>query len=99
MDALTRARQVLAARVIDPKVKFVPGLADDLRAILGGFTELQRRVEILAACALRVSYGAAQPRSHVQALADMGEEAAAIKRALEHGGQCCCVDCMRDRHG
>lgn len=96
MDALTRARQVLAARVTDPRVKFVPGLADDLKAILGGFTELQRRVEVLAAVTLRASYGAAQPRSHVDALAAMGEEPAAIKRALEHGGQCCCSECMRD---
>lgn len=48
MDALQAARERLAARIKDTRIKLVPGLADDLRAILGAFSELETRVSIVA---------------------------------------------------
>lgn len=96
MDALTKARKRLSSRIADPKVKFVPGLSEDLRAMLDAIDELDRRTSNLAAFALRKHFW---PLSQVntaqlRALTEMGTEPATVGRIGTHGERCVCCECM-----
>lgn len=100
MDALERARRVLSARVADPKVKFVPGLVDDLKAILGAFEEVARRTDALASAHLLLLSKASLHPGHADYLGEMGPKSADILRMWRHGERCTCGECMDGRcHG
>lgn len=97
MDALKVACEALAARIIDPKARFIPGLADDLRAVLLAFEELDRRTELLASCVLQKHYW---PSSKLtkrgrDALIAFGAEAATVGRRADHSPICTCSECMQ----
>lgn len=96
MAALAKARERLAARIRDPKLLMVPGLQDDLRAIVGALDELELRTATLAAFALRKHYW---PLSQVhpgqlKALIEMGTDPATVARVATHGERCTCYECM-----
>lgn len=97
MDALAKARKVLEARVADKKTLYIPGLADDLRAVLGGFDELQNRTAMLAAVVLQKHYWPTSrlSRHEIDELARFGTDAAAAQRIAEHGQWCTCEACFR----
>jgi hypothetical protein len=96
MDALAKARKRLSSRLADPKVKFMPGLADDLRAIDDAFEHIERSLANLAAFALRKHFW---PMSQVhpgqlKALTELGTDPATVARVAQHGGICTCSECM-----
>ena len=95
-NPLAAARKVLAARVNDPKVKFIPGLSDDLRAILGAFDEIDRRIGVCASVLMAKHF--AQTSLHpaeVQALSELSDVARARYREGTHDCACTCSQCMR----
>lgn len=96
MDALREARDKLSSRISDPKVRFVPGLADDLKSIANAFAELERRTSMLAAVVLRKHYWPGSPiqKSEVDGLTAMGQDAETIARIASHGDTCCCELCL-----
>lgn len=96
MDALAKARKRLSSRISDPKVMFVPGLADDLRAIDAAFEEIERRTSNLAAFALRKHFWPLSQvnKAQLQALIEMGTEPATVARIGTHGERCLCSECM-----
>ena len=96
METLDEARARLAARIDDPKVRFVPGLADDLRALLVVVDELGRRTSTLAAFALRKHFwpASAVHRAQLQALMEMGAEPTVVGRIGTHSDGCLCEHCM-----
>lgn len=96
MDALTQARKQLADRLKDPKVKMLPGLADDLRAIDAAFAHVQLALSNLAAFSLRKHFW---PMSQVhpgqlKALTELGTDPATVARIAQHGERCTCEQCM-----
>ncbi len=97
MDALTKARQVLARRVADPKLVLMPDLKADLRAVLEGFDEIERRTALLAAVVLQKHYWPTSRlrRDEINELARFGTDAAAAQRIAEHGANCVCELCFR----
>jgi hypothetical protein len=96
-NALVAARKALSSRINDPKVKFVPGLADDLRAILAAFDECDRRTSVLAAVALKKHFwpDAGLSKEHFAVLEEMGAEPATVSRVGKHGKDCLCEQCMK----
>jgi hypothetical protein len=57
LDGLERAKKTLVNRINSMQVTMIPGLRDDLRAILGGFEELERRIGVVAHVVVRKHYG------------------------------------------
>lgn len=94
MDPLSKAREVLARRITDPKAKMF-GLSEDLRVILDAFAELERRCGVLASIALHRHYWPGEPMHPAswQALSEMSDRARALYRIGEHGAQCECQQC------
>lgn len=90
MDALTKAREVLSSRLKDKKIMFVPGLAEDLRAIDNAFAEIDVRTRVLASIILRRHYW---PESsikppHFEKLVALAEP------TTKHATNCLCRDCF-----
>jgi len=93
-----KARKLLSSRITDVRIRFIPGLADDLRAIDGAFADIESGLATLAAVMLRKHYwpDAALPQSQFEALATMGQESAAIQRVAmpSHPPGCLCNLCF-----
>lgn len=99
MDALSEARARLSSRISDKRLLMVPGLSDDLRAILAAFEELEQRATDLecraanlAAFSLRKHYWPMSPALNEQlcALIDMAKGAL----GPTHSERCLCSECM-----
>ena len=92
VDALTKAREVLARRIADPKLLLMPDLKADLRAILEAFEEIDERTSALAAFALRKHFwpASAVSSSNLRRLMEMGGEA----KTASHDQRCICEQCM-----
>jgi len=95
---LKEAKDALRKRLTDKRLVMVPGLREDLAAILGGFEDLERRTGVLAAFLANL---ATDPESgllpaEVAAIAAMSDHARARLRAWSHGARCTCADCMRE---
>jgi hypothetical protein len=99
--ALKETRKALAARISDPRTRIIPGMVDDLRAILGGFEDLERRVGTLATIVLRKHYRPDQPMHEAlwKSLSDMSDSAGVEYRIGLHGDRCTCVECMAQQKG
>jgi hypothetical protein len=99
VDALAKARKVLSSRSSDVRLRFVPGLAEDMRALGEAFEEIDRRISVLAAVVLRKHYwpDAAVHTAQLRALMEMGAEPAAVGRIGTHGETCGCEACMYGR--
>lgn len=74
----------------------VPGLADDLRAIVEVVDELERRTSALAGFALRKHFWpqSAVNKAQLQSLMVMGTDPATVARIASHGERCVCEQCM-----
>lgn len=96
MDELKKARRRLADRIADIRVRMVPGLVEDLSAIMLAFDEIDRRTSVLAAVVLRKHFWphGALPLHSVNALIAMGDEAEEQARRATHGDRCTCSACL-----
>jgi hypothetical protein len=97
VDELAAVRKRLQERIGSVQVRYVPGLSDDLAAMLAAFGELERRTASLAAFALRSDFGVTKHRAQLEGLAKMGHEPETVLRVFQHGQGCTCADCMRNR--
>jgi hypothetical protein len=91
LDGLERAKKMLSKRINDPKVMFVPGLKDDLRAILDGFEEIERRVATVASVVVRKHFG----ESKLDETTWLAVER--IAAGAKHGPDCKCMRCLLGR--
>lgn len=89
------ARCRLLARIGELRLSIVPGLREDLSALVDALDELDRRTCALAAFALTKHYWPDSPvhSAEMKALAEMGEHAATRYRVAHETG-CLCAECF-----
>jgi hypothetical protein len=91
LDGLDRAKKTLVARINSMQVTMIPGLRDDLRAILGGFEELERRIATVASVVVRKHYGEKTLDETTWLAVDR------IAAGAKHGPDCKCPRCLLGR--
>jgi len=101
LDPLAEVRKRLAARITDPKSMLLPGLREDLSAIMGALTELERRIGVVAVVELQKHYRPACNLHEAvwKSLAEMSDHARAVYRIGVHGERCVCIECMTQGRG
>lgn len=95
MDELTKAKDALNKRSRDPRLRMVPGLADDLRAIGDALGELERRIGVLAVVEVHAHHNPTVPLHAAvwKSVSEMSDHARALYEIRSHGEHCVCEQC------